>query len=137
LSQSHDHHNKTILVVDDDESLSLLFGYTLELYGYQRRCFTSSLQALDAFTLSPDDFDLIFSDQTMPELTGLEMVKKMRAARPDIPAIIVTGFSDTLDDVSAKENNIVLLNKPLPKNLLLQSVNRILNINNSPCIDLL
>lgn len=121
----HEKHNERILIVDDEETLSELLGDMLKVYGYQCTCFSSSNNALAEFSQSPEKFDLIISDQTMPELTGLEMIKKMREIRADIPAIIATGYSDSLDDSIAKENNVELLSKPLPQKILLEAVNNI------------
>ena len=121
----HEKHNERILIVDDEESLSKLLGDMLNIYGYQCTCFSSSNKALIEFSQSPEKFDLIISDQTMPELTGLEMIKKMREIRADIPAIIATGYSDSINDSIAKENNIELLSKPLPQEILLKTVNNI------------
>ena len=125
ISANQEKHHERILIVDDEESLSELLGATLGIYGYQCTCFSSSNKALTEFSQSPDKFDLIISDQTMPELTGLDMVKKMRAIRADIPVIIATGHSDNLNDAVAKENNIELLSKPLPKEILLETMNNI------------
>jgi len=119
-------HNEKILIVDDEENLSTLLGDLLEIDGYQCSCFSSSKKALSEFNQSPDKFDLIISDQTMPELTGLELVQKMRAIRVDIPAIIATGFSDNINDTIAKENNIELLKKPLTRENLLETVSKAL-----------
>lgn len=125
VSVKQEKHHERILIVDDEESLSELLGDMLEIYGYQCTCFSSSSKALTEFSQSPEKFDLIISDQTMPELTGLEMIKKMRAIRADIPAIIATGHSDNLNNSIAKENNIELLTKPLPKKVLLETINDI------------
>lgn len=119
-------HNEKILIVDDEESLSTLLGDMLEIDGYHCSCFSSSNKALSEFNQSPDKFDLIISDQTMPELTGLDMVKKMREIRVDIPVIIATGYSDNINDTIAKENNIELLKKPLTREKLLETVSKAL-----------
>jgi len=84
------------------------------------------IDALEVFQQSPDDFDLIVSDQTMPKLTGLEMITFMREVKADIPAIIATGYSTSINGTIAKENNIKLLKKPLTKDLLIETVNNIL-----------
>lgn len=115
-----------ILIVDDEESLSDLLGDMLGSIGYKCTSFSSSIEALVAFKQSPEDFDLIVSDQTMPKLTGLEMITAMREIRSDIPAIIATGFSSSINESLAKENNIQLLKKPLTKGLLIETVNKIL-----------
>ena len=125
VSISKERHNEKILIVDDEESLSALLADMLGLYGYQCSSFSSSTEALSEFSQSPDKFDLIISDQTMPDLTGLEMVKKMRKIRADIPVIIATGHSNQIDDSIAKENDIVLLKKPLAQEVLLTAVSDI------------
>lgn len=118
-------HNQKILIVDDEESLAEMLADILELYGYECTTYSSSKDALTKFKQSPDKFDLILSDQTMPVMTGLEMIKEMRKIRPGIPAIIATGFSDSIDESIAKEFDIELLRKPLPKDKLVQSINNI------------
>lgn len=127
IAISKDKHHEKILIVDDEENLSNLTGDILEIYGYECSCFSSSTHALDEFTQNPSNFDLIFSDQTMPNLTGLEMIKKMRKIRPNIPAIIVTGYSDSIDEVIAKKYSIELLRKPVEKDTLVQTVNDVLS----------
>ncbi|MCA1796426.1 MAG: transporter substrate-binding domain-containing protein, partial [Geobacteraceae bacterium] len=63
-----------ILVVDDEEILAALLEEQLESLGYEAASITSSSEALDLFRANPDHFDLVISDQTMPELTGVEML---------------------------------------------------------------
>lgn len=117
---------KRILVVDDEESLVDLVSDTLELYGHKCERFSSSNKALAAFKKNPEKFDLIISDQTMPELTGLDMIKKIREINPKIPAIISTGYSDSINETIAEEHNILLLKKPVPKEILIKMTNKLL-----------
>lgn len=95
--------------------------------GFECTRLSSSTDALAQFSKNPDQFDLIISDQTMPELTGLEMITKMRNLREDIPAIITTGYSGTLNHTIANENNITLLRKPVEKIQLLTAINDVLS----------
>ena len=122
-------HNERVLIVDDEKSLSELLADMLSSFGYQCTSFSSPIDALAEFKKSPDSFDLIVSDQTMPELTGLEMITAMRETREDIPAIIATGFSTSINEKIAKENNITLMRKPLTKALLIESINNIFKNN--------
>ena len=117
--------NKTILIVDDEENLAKLLAEMLDTNGCQCEIYTSPLEALTAFQAEPNKFDLIISDQTMPELTGLEMIKRIRIIRPDIPAIISTGYSNSIDNRIANENDISLLNKPLLSADLTTAINKI------------
>lgn len=117
--------NKTILIVDDEENLAKLVAEMLNTNDCQSEIYTSPLKALSAFQAEPNKFDLIISDQTMPELTGLEMINRIRIIRPDIPAIISTGYSNSIDNRIANENDIFLLNKPLLKAELTTAINKI------------
>ena len=116
-------HHERILVVDDEESITEVIAGILSFSGYQCKCFSSSQDALQEFTHHAEDYDLIFSDQTMPNLLGLDMIKAMRKIRPEIPAIIATGYSNSIDDSIAEQFNITLLRKPVEKDKLLEAVN--------------
>jgi len=120
-------HNGEILIVDDEKSLSELLGEMLTVEGYDCQCFSSSTKALAEFEKNPHKYDLIISDQTMPGLTGFDMIKKIRERRADMPAIIATGFSSSFDDTIAKENNIGILKKPASRESLLKIVNKVLD----------
>jgi two-component system cell cycle sensor histidine kinase/response regulator CckA len=68
----------------------------LERLGYHVAAHSSSIEALEAFTVDPRGFDLLLADMTMPEMTGDQLVQKIMAIRPSIPVIISTGYSITL-----------------------------------------
>ena len=108
-----------ILVVDDEEALALLFRSMLLHLGYQVQVFTSSRTALAAFRMSPQDFDVVLTDQTMPEMTGERLSNELRQIRPDIPIILSTGFSHVIDAVKVQELGIDAF---LPKPLTLQNL---------------
>jgi CheY-like chemotaxis protein len=65
--------------------------------GYEVVIKTSSLAALETFRITPQRFDLIITDQTMPAMTGEALASEIRRLRPDIPIILCTGFSYTMD----------------------------------------
>ena len=69
----------------------------LEKLGYVVTSRTSSIEALELFKKMPDKFDLVITDQTMPNLTGANLAKKLILTRPDIPIILCTGFSETVN----------------------------------------
>jgi PAS domain S-box-containing protein len=85
-----------ILLVDDEEELATMDKNRLERFGYRVTAATSSVKALEYFKKHPDDFDLLITDYTMPEMTGTTLSKEILAIRPDIPIIIATGFSQQL-----------------------------------------
>jgi CheY-like chemotaxis protein len=92
-----------ILLVDDEEMLARLGQEMLEYLGYEVTAHTRSLEALTAFQADPQGFDLVITDQTMPEMPGERLVQELRRLRPDIPIILCTGFSHrmTAENVQA------------------------------------
>ena len=87
-----------ILFIDDEPSLVRIGQRTLERAGYKVDGFTDSIAALEAFRAAPGRWDLIVTDQTMPNLTGINLAREIIAERPDMPIILCTGFSDSIDD---------------------------------------
>jgi PAS domain S-box-containing protein len=90
-----------ILVVDDDEAILQLVEIALRHLGYDVESYASSVKALAAFSAAPASFDLLITDQTMPNLTGDLLVQRVRALRDDLPVILCTGYSETLNESKA------------------------------------
>ena len=95
-----------ILLVDDEEPIVLMLRDMLRNLGYQVTAITSSPEALDIFQAHPDQYDLVITDQTMPELTGGQLAKQMLAIRADLPIILCTGFSEILTEEMARQIGI-------------------------------
>ncbi len=96
----------TVLFVDDDEVLSLLGEQMLNYLGYDVVIETHSPNALATFQANPHRFDLVITDQTMPTLTGAALAQELRQIRPDIPIILCTGFSHSIDADQAEAQHI-------------------------------
>ncbi len=90
-----------ILLVDDDPTIVNLTQARLEKLGYQVTSMTSSTETLALFASDPNAYDLVITDQTMPEITGVQLTKKLLKTRPDIPIIMCTGYSSTIDSEKA------------------------------------
>ena len=95
-----------ILFVDDEEPIVRMMQQILERLGYQVTSRTSSVEALEAFKAKPDEYDLVITDMTMPNMTGVELAPRLREIRSDIPIIMCTGFSETIDEDRAKNMGI-------------------------------
>ena len=91
-----------ILLVDDEETNVRMERQMLERLGYEAFTRTGSVDALEAFKANPDQYDLIVTDMTMPNMTGLRLSQEIKKIRPDIPVIICTGYSDQIDDEKCK-----------------------------------
>lgn len=84
---------ESILYIDDDDIIVELGKEMLKSLGYEVDVSTSSEKALQIFRNNPEDFDMIITDQSMPVLTGTQLAREIKKIRPDIPIVLVTGFS--------------------------------------------
>lgn len=106
VSQDLPGGNERILFVDDEQTLADIGKQMLERLGYQVDTRTSSIEALAAFRHHPGKYDLVITDHTMPHLTGLQMAEQLKQIRPDIPVIICTGFSESIDKDNYRSKGI-------------------------------
>jgi PAS domain S-box-containing protein len=120
-------NGETVMIVDDERALLDLAEETLAELGYEPVGFDSSAAALAAFRASPKRFDLIVTDEAMPDLTGTELAREIKQSRPDIPIILVSGLGGTqLAKAAAATGVSLLLRKPLQRRDLAESVARTL-----------
>lgn len=98
--------NEHILLVDDEEELARMSRMLLSTLGYRVKTITEPKEALSLFHQNPDHFDLIITDQNMPELSGLEMAEEMLRTRADIPILICTGYSKEVTAEKIKNSGI-------------------------------
>jgi PAS domain S-box-containing protein len=117
----------SILFVDDEDALALLGRQMLAHIGYDVVAKTSSIEALETFRTAPHRFDLVITDQTMPHMTGEALARELRRIRPDLPIILCTGFSHTIDAEKAETQGIdAFLMKPLMAHDLALAIQRVL-----------
>jgi CheY-like chemotaxis protein len=117
-----------IMIVDDEVQVSNMISELLNLNGYETSVFNDSSFALATFKKSPDSYDLVISDQTMPNLTGIELASLIRAIRPDLPIILCTGYSDAINDETLDDLNIKhVYHKPVDNDTLLNSIHSYLS----------
>jgi CheY-like chemotaxis protein/anti-sigma regulatory factor (Ser/Thr protein kinase) len=117
-----------ILVVDDDIMLLDVTKRGLNSLGYHVTIETSSLEAIRKFKAHPDEYDLVITDMSMPEMDGDEMCLAMRAIRSDIPMIMCTGFSAQMTEhIAQKKGFEAFLMKPVQLGDLARVVRRILD----------
>lgn len=120
-------HYERILFVDDEIALTHLGQAMLDRLGYRAVVRTSAPEALELFRATPHQFDLVITDQTMPQMTGETFVRELRRIRPDIPVILCTGFSHTMTAEKARTLGIdALLMKPLVTGDLGRAIQRVL-----------
>ena len=117
-----------ILFVDDDPQLAVMGRRILTALGYRVVATQAVLHALDRFRESPEEFDLVITDQSMPELSGSRFAAELRLVRPDLPVLICTGFSEDLDVEGALAEGVrTVLIKPVNMSDLARAVRQALD----------
>ncbi|UCH92668.1 MAG: PAS domain S-box protein [Candidatus Aminicenantes bacterium] len=120
--------NERILFVDDEEFLVETGKEMLQKLGYEVDAQPGSIEALEAFRENPHKFDLVITDQTMPNMTGLRLAKELKRIRPDIPIILCTGFSETINEENFSEKGIsAFVMKPILKKDIARVIRNILD----------
>ncbi len=94
--------NEHIMVVDDQTAVLRVTRKILQTLGYRVSSCSSSQEALELFLNSPDDFDLVVTDLTMPDLTGLELCVEIRKCRETTPVILCSGYGAKLSEKKLK-----------------------------------
>jgi YesN/AraC family two-component response regulator len=88
----------------------------------------SSREALSLLKEDPSGFDLVITDQTMPDMTGIELAKEVLALRPDMPLIMCTGFSHLVDADRAKAAGVrAFAMKPLTRREIARTIRDVLD----------
>src|SRR5256885_8132485 len=113
-----------ILVVDDEEAIREIVSSMLHNAGYETRQASSGVEALSTIN-SGESFDLMLSDLMMPEMDGITLLERVKEARPDMPAIMVTAVHDISVALAAIRNGAYdYLLKPFEREQLLATVRR-------------
>ncbi len=122
--------NEQVLLVDDEEGIVAIEKQMLERLGYQVTSFTCSNEALEAFRLNPDKYNIVITDMAMPNMSGDKLSAELIKIRPDIPILLCTGFSETMSKKKAASFGIKgFLFKPIVIKDLSQKVREVLDEN--------
>jgi PAS domain S-box-containing protein len=128
LASSTAKATERILVIDDDGTLLGMTRATLERQGYRVTAMRDPEEALRAFSATPQAWDLVLTDRTMPRMNGEEVARAILRVRPEMPVIICTGFSDTVTEEKARSIGIrAFLMKPIVGRELTATVRDVLD----------
>jgi CheY-like chemotaxis protein len=118
---------QTVMIVDDEKPLVALAEEILAELGYEPVGFNTSRAALDAFREAPQRFDIALTDQTMPELMGTDLAREISLLRPDIPIVLMSGYSGAPLDERARVVRVrEVLRKPLQSKDIAECFGRVL-----------
>jgi PAS domain S-box-containing protein len=114
-----------ILLVDDHDEVRGTTAAVLEELGHKVTEAANGAEALAALNNGKSNWDLLISDYAMPELSGTELVEKLRKAQPALPCLIITGYAEK-DAVGERPNDIVVLSKPFTPAKLSEAILKVL-----------
>jgi len=111
--------NERILLVDDEEMLAIMQERLMTRLGYKVMIETRPVMALDIFRSDPNAFDLVITDMSMPQMTGVNLAEAIHAIRSDMPVIILSGFIPEYDQEKTRAIGIMdFIQKPVSVDLL-------------------
>ena len=117
--------DRTILLVDDEEEIILWMAEMLKEMGYTVISSRKPKSALKILKDSPEQFDLVLTDLTMPKMLGTELAEEIHAIRNDLPIILCTGFNEGLDSTTTERLGIqTVLMKPVISTQLSQTIKK-------------
>ena len=117
-----------LLFVDDEYEILDATVSMLRRLGYQVTARTGSIDALAVFRNDPGRFDIVITDMTMPNLSGIQLAEEIHQLRPELPIILCTGFSQQIDDNKLRQSGITaLLMKPIIREQLAAMLRNVLD----------
>ncbi|MDG2334370.1 MAG: response regulator [Myxococcota bacterium] len=118
----------TILLADDEPTVRAVAQRILEQSGFKVISVSNGLEATERFSAEPGAFDACVFDLTMPTKDGDEALKEIRALNPTIPAVLISGYSEKIDEVAATcEAQTTFVHKPFRATALRRSLLEVLN----------
>ncbi len=116
-----------VLFVDDEDIQVRAMNKLLEHLGYRVVGLSNPRKALDVFRRQPDAFDLVIMDQTMPQMSGIDLAHEILRARPHLPVILCTGYSETINEKDALAAGVsAFMLKPFSVKEIAETIRRVL-----------
>ena len=120
-----------VLVIDDDPVIGKSIDRVLASKGYAVICAADGAQALEK--LEREDYDMVYTDIRMPGMDGVEVARQIKASRPWLPVVIVTGYGSQASEAEARAVGVSsFLHKPLSPEMIEASAQDALRENVSP-----
>lgn len=98
--------HERILFVDDEAAIMEFASEALGMLGYQVHAENDGARALALFSEAPFNFDLVITDMNMPNMSGKQLAVALLNVRPDIPILLCSGYSETMNEAHASDMGI-------------------------------
>ena len=112
-----------IMIVDDEVDICNLFRDALQVAGYNVRAFTNPTEALEDFRLHSEEYGVIITDIRMPEMSGIELIKRVNQINKNVKVFLMTAFELKNEELQELKMN-EFLNKPIYTQRLVEMVKR-------------
>lgn len=99
------HGTEHILIVDDEQDIVSMMTLALEYLGYEVTIFSNPKKALCQIQKHSEKFDLVITDQAMPEMTGSELAGNLKSIAPKLPIILMSGYFEHNSEEAFDELN--------------------------------
>jgi DNA-binding NtrC family response regulator len=116
-----------IMIVDDEVDICNLFRDALQVAGYEVRAFTDPTEALEDFRLHNEEYGVIITDVRMPEMSGIELIKRVNQINKNVKVFLMTAFELKNEELQELRMN-EFLNKPIYTQRLVEMVKRYIPI---------
>ena len=120
--------NASIMFIDDESASTRMMTTMLTKLGFRIKAFNSPLEALDCFRQDPGQFDLVITDLTMPEMSGVDLASEVHATKPELPIILMTGYGKDLENIKALSQHGIrkFMKKPVRMAELSSTINEVI-----------
>ena len=124
--------NETILLVDDNEPVRASTGGILKLRGYRVLQAASGMEALKIADEYSGPIQILIADVMMPEMTGMELARRLKSKRPQVKVLYMSGFSEeTVRRESTFDPATSFIQKPASASILIQKIRDLLDLEDS------
>lgn len=115
--------NETVLVVDDEEAIRQMARKTLERHGYQVRLARDGREAVEMFSQSPGEIQVVVTDMSMPVMDGPTAIRLLRAINPNVRIVASSGLESVGGAAKAiGAESVLFISKPYSADVLLRAV---------------
>ncbi len=117
-----------ILLVEDQDNVREMMIKMLDRMGYQYSFATTGIDGIEMIRDNPGQFDIVITDHNMPKMTGLQMIQNIHPDFPDLPFIMLSGYSEQkmLETIQGHPAIKVILKKPVSRETLSKHIQDIL-----------